>query len=323
MRAPLLLPFLCLAAWPIEAAAATLRTATTLEHPQVRVSDLFDDAGTAAPRVLGSAPPPGERIIVEAAQAAAIARQFGVAWRPASGAERVVIDRPGRLIARDEVVGVLRTALAGIGAPNDANLELPGFASPLVAMEATPLLAIEQVDYDSSSGRFTATLAITTQGEPLQRMRLSGRLQEMMDVAVPTRRLAAGVVVQPGDLQMMRVRALSSRGEVVRDPAQAIGKAVQRIAVAGQPLPLSDLARPMVVLKGARLLMLLQSPGLSLSAVGRALEPGGMGDQISVLNPVSGAIVQAEIVAPDQVRVAPETLSRPAVRAGTTQVSLR
>ena len=48
--------------------AASLRSAVTLEHPMVRVADLFDDAGPAASRVLGAGPQPGARLVVEAAQ---------------------------------------------------------------------------------------------------------------------------------------------------------------------------------------------------------------------------------------------------------------
>ena len=60
------------------AEAATLRTATSLAAPVVRLSDLFDDAGTNADRVLGPGPGPGGRIVVESAQLGAIARQAGV-----------------------------------------------------------------------------------------------------------------------------------------------------------------------------------------------------------------------------------------------------
>ena len=63
------------------AQAATLRAMTTLHASVVRLSDLFDDAGANADRVLGPGPGAGGRIVVEAAQLGAIARQFGVDWR--------------------------------------------------------------------------------------------------------------------------------------------------------------------------------------------------------------------------------------------------
>ena len=121
----------------------------------------------------------------------------------------------------------------------------------------------------------------------------------------------------------MRVRIGQAHGDVLRVAGQAVGMAMRRLAVAGQPIPLADLGRPLVVLKGARVMMSLEQPGLSLSAIGVASESGGIGDRIAVLNPVSGAIVDAEIIAADQVRVSPNSAARLPVRAGTTQVSLR
>ncbi len=319
-------PFLLLAyvlTWPLPVAAATLRTATTLEQAQVRLADLFDEAGPSAGRVIGTGPTPGNRIVVEAAQAAAIARQFGIDWRPSTNTERVVIDRPGRLIPREDVLALLRAALTGVGAPEDADIDLPDFASPLVATDAVVQNSVEQVNYDQTSGRFTATLAISATGEQVVRQRIAGRLVEMFDAIVPRRKLAVGAVIGADDLQTVRMRTVQVRGDIVRDPSQALGMAVRRIANPGQPLLLADIGRPMVVLKGTRVTMLLQSPGLTLAALGQAMEAGGLGDRISVLNPVSGAIVVAEILAPDEVRVSPGSIPRLPSRVAPIQVSQR
>ena len=108
-RLPLAVLALCLGG--AHAEAATLRTMTTLHAPVVLLSDLFDDAGANAQRVLGPGPGAGGRIVVEAAQLGAIARQFGVDWRPASSADRAVLDRPGRPLRRDDVLDAVRTAL--------------------------------------------------------------------------------------------------------------------------------------------------------------------------------------------------------------------
>jgi len=76
------LPVLLLLCGAIPAAAATLRPATTLHSPTVQLRDLFDDPGEQGDRVLGPGPAPGGRIVVEAAQLRAIARQFDVDWTP-------------------------------------------------------------------------------------------------------------------------------------------------------------------------------------------------------------------------------------------------
>jgi len=292
----------------IPAAAASLRSATTLDTAEVRLSDLFDDAGPRADRVLGPGPAPGARIVVEAAQLAAIARQFGVDWRPASPADRSVLDRPGRLLPREDVFAALRAALAEVGAPADGDLDLPGYAAPMVPLESHTEIAIEQLDYQGASSRFTATLAVTGTGMATERMHLSGQIQEMVELPVLARRLPAGSVLQPGDLQTTRVRASGLRGETVRSAADAVGLALKRLAVAGQPLSVTDLMRPIVVQKGARVMMQLFTPGLALTGQGIALEAGGTGERIRVLNPSSHAVLEVEVIGPDRVRVSPGSM---------------
>lgn len=323
---PIIVLMLCGLASP--GVAATLRDSTTLDRPMVRIADLFDDAGLASDRVLGPGPAPGGRIVVEAQQLAAIARQFGVSWRANSPAARVVIDRPGRLVPREDVMTCLRAALVSAGASTDAEIDLPGFAAPLVALEAAPQPSIEQIDFDRTTGRFTASLAIATTGEPIQRMRLSGSVREMADEVVTTHRLLPGSVIGPGDLTVQRrpaspLRDGVGREAMVRDPIQAIGLAVRRMEQAGQTLPLADLSVPMMVLKGARVTMELSAPGLSLTGTGTALESGAQGARITVLNPASRAVVEAEILGPDRVRVTPDSSVRPGPRSNPNQVSQR
>jgi flagella basal body P-ring formation protein FlgA len=318
------LPFVIaatLAAAPAQ--AATLRTLTTLYAPVVRLSDLFDDAGSRADRVLGPAPPPGERIVVEAAQLAAIARQFGVDWRPASAADRAVLDRPGRLLPREAITAPLLAALVKAGGPADAEIELPGFDAPLVPAEARPSVLVEQVDYESSTGHFSSVVLLS--GEAMQpvRLRLAGAMFEVAHVLVPTHRLPAGTVLRAGDLVAATVRASTLRGDVAREAAQVLGDELRRPGVPGQPLLLADLQRPFAVLKGAHVTMEVRLPGLTVLVEGTALQPGALGERIDVLNPVSNLAVTGQVVGPDRVAVAADSAPLPGGRPGVATAAAR
>ena len=239
--------------------AATLRTMTTLHAPTVRLSDLFDDAGANADRVLGPGPGAGGRIVVEAAQLRAIARQFGVEWRPASSADRAVLDRPGRPLRRDDVLDAVRSAL----------LSVTGEAM-----------------------------------EPIH-LRIAGRVDDTLELPVTAARLLAGSVLRAEDLHMARVHTSLLRGETVHRLADAIGMQARRQIAVGQPLVVTELVRPTIVQKGANVQMLLDSPGIILTAQGQAMEAGAIGERIRVVNPVSHAAVEATVIGPDRVRVAP------------------
>jgi flagella basal body P-ring formation protein FlgA len=308
---------ICLVA--ASAQAATLRSVTTLHAPVVRLSDLFDDAGAKADRVLGPGPGAGGRIVVEAAQLAAIARQFGVDWRPASSGDRAVLDRPGRPLGRDVALDAVKGALHAAGASDDCDVELPGFTPPLIPIETDARAVVADLDYDANGGRFTALLSITGQAmEPIN-LRLTGRVDDTIELPVATTRLAVGSVLRAEDVHMARVHTTLARGEMVRRSADAVGMQVKRQMVAGQPLAVSELMRPSMVLKGASVLMLLDSPGIALTAQGQALEPGAIGERIKVLNPISRAVVEADVIGADRVRVSPNALPT----GGPGQMSVR
>src|ERR1700735_1206697 len=116
--------------------AATLRSVTTLHAAVVRLSDLFDEAGANADRVLGPGPGAGGRIVVEAPQLKAIAQQFGVDWRPASLSDRAVLDRPRRTMRPEASLDAVKSALLAAGASADCDIELSDFTPPLVPIEA-------------------------------------------------------------------------------------------------------------------------------------------------------------------------------------------
>jgi flagella basal body P-ring formation protein FlgA len=281
---------------------------TTLHAPTVRLSDLFDDAGANADRVLGPGPGAGGRILVESAQLGAIARQFGVDWRPTSSADRAVLDRPGRPLRREDVLSAVRDALMAGGASADCDIELAGFTPPLVPFEADPQTVVSDLDYDASAGRFSAILSVVGPAmEPLH-LRVAGRVDDTVELPVATTRLAAGSVLRPEDVRMARVHTAVLRGEVVHRLGDVIGMQTKRLMVAGQPLGVAELMRPSVVEKGATVLMMLDSPGITLTAEGQAMEPGAIGERIQVLNPVSRAVVEAEVIGPDRVRVAPSSM---------------
>lgn len=314
MRAALLCVCVSAPAW-----GATLRPFVTLSEPVVRLSDLFQHAGPDMP--LGPAPAPGGRIVVEAAQLAAIARQFGVAWRPASPADRAVLDRPGRPLGRDDIVGPLRAALQQAGVPPDTDLELPALAGPMVPLGPAVQVEVGQLDVDAASGRFTGVLNVGMAGQPATPVRVSGRALAMAEVPVPRRRMAAGDVVGTADLQWARMRAAQAQGPVVRDMRDALGLALRRSVQPGQPIPTEALGKPVVVTKGMAMLLSLDSPGIQLTAQGVAMEPAGVGERVRVQTPLSRVVVEAEVTGPGRARVLPG--SAPVRQASVYQAPAR
>jgi flagella basal body P-ring formation protein FlgA len=284
---------------------ATLRPFAVVDDAVIRLGDLFEGAGPRAGAVLGPAPAPGARQVVEAAQLLAIARSQGIAWRPMSGGDRAVIERPGRAVAVEEVRDLLRAALGHQGLAEEAEVELQGFVPPMVPQAAFVQMAVEGAVLDATAGRFAATLAVVADGMPTQRLRVTGRVVATVPMLVATRRLAVGEVVGERDVRLVRIPASRLRPGVAQRPDQALGQALRRPAGADQPLLLADLSQPLAVERGATVTMVYEMPGMLLTAQGRAMEGASRGGAVPVMNLSSRNVVEAVVIAPGRVRVGP------------------
>lgn len=280
------------------------RPVALVEGDTIRLADLFESAGERGSAALGAAPGPGRRIVVEAAQLATIARLYGLAWRPVTGQERSIVERPGRPLSRDEVLDPLRRELTGLGMDQEAEIEIPGYAPPLVPLVTLAQVVIETPHFDAQTQRFSATLAVLADGMPGQRMRIAGRAVATVPVVVATRRLAVGDVVQPGDAREVRLRAERVRPGAAERLDQVLGLQLRRPIATEIPFHTADLSAPHLVQRNGAVIMVLDAPGLALTAQGRALQAAPRGAIVPVMNLASRSVVEAEVVGPGRVRVA-------------------
>jgi flagella basal body P-ring formation protein FlgA len=289
-----------------QAQAASLRTMTTLHGPNVYLRDLFDDAGANADRVLGPGPLPGGRIIVEAPQLNAIAKQFGVAWRSVSRADRAVREWPGRPMKMEDAIEAVRVAITASGASDDIEIDMPGFNPPVVPDAAAPVATVSQLDYDAGTGRFAAALTVTGEGMNPIDTRVEGRADPVVEVPVALTRLLPETVLRAEDVRVARVRAAGIQNEVARSLNQVVGMQLRHPVLAGQPLRLADLVRPPLVQRGATVQIELSTAGLSVTGQAVALDAGAEGDKVRVQNLTSHAYLFAQVIGPGRVRVTPD-----------------
>jgi flagella basal body P-ring formation protein FlgA len=283
---------------------ATLRAFRSIPGSTVRLSDLFADM--AAPdRVLGAAPAPGARITVQAPQLAAIARDFGVDWRPITGAEQTILERASIQFTQIALTDLLRPKLTAAGAPANAAVTLESYAPPAMPVGAIPAAEIANFAYDASTFRFSAFLTVTVADAPPAVQKIAGQIVPMVDAATLTHRMAARAIITDQDIQLARIPATALRGEAALSPNAVLGMALRRDTPPGQPLVTGDLTRPILVARNAPVRMMLSAGAITLAAEGIALEEGSLGAHIRVQNPTSHAVMLAEITGADEFRIMP------------------
>src|SRR5262249_34395027 len=165
------------AALSSDAWAASLRSMVVVDSDVVRLGDLFENPGPRAQVAVANAPAPGRRTVFEVQWLAEVARYYQVAWRPQSRFERVVVERPGRIITPQESTARPRTALLERGMRQESLVELSNRSQDIaVAIDAPDTVEIRQLDYDPTAGRFTAVLLVGAGHPSQQRSIVTGRV---------------------------------------------------------------------------------------------------------------------------------------------------
>ena len=291
--------------WSRTSRAAQPRTTVSIKSGSVRLSDLFTGLEPGQDCTIGPAPAPGKSIVIEQAQLAAIAAQFGVDWQSGAIPLRVILERKARSVLRAELLALLRPALVAAGAAPGSDIALSGFATMSIPAEDTNPLDIDQLDFDPASGRFAAELLSDGVGADPVRLRVSGTAREMIEVPVLAHAMNAGSVIAPEDLELGRVRKSVADERTISATQEAVGLALRHRMMAGSTITADDLTRPLLVTRGMPVLLRLQNTGMTLTTKGEAIEGGALDDRIHILNPDSRAVLVARITGPGQVQVDP------------------
>jgi flagella basal body P-ring formation protein FlgA len=121
-------------------------------------------------------------------------------------------------------------------------------------------------------------------------------------IVVPAHDIARGETIGENDLTFATVDGGALMSGVPTKMDEVKGQQARRVLIAGQPFRADDVRRPIVILKGQTVTMQFAAPGVELSAMGRAMSEGGVGDTVTVQNPVSYRMVSATVIAPGTVR---------------------
>jgi flagellar basal body P-ring formation protein FlgA len=274
----------------------------------VRIGDLVENAGEAAEVAIFRAPDIGQTGMVPASRVLEAVLPHRVLGLDTRGLAEVVVTRASRPITSKDIEARILRALAGQSGLPDADSLTVTFDNEIRPMQVEAAIAAElrivRLGFDPRSGRFDISLELP--GSAITRklpMRFTGSIGETFEALVPTRAIAQGEVVRASDLVLARRPKSEAASNVIRETEQAVGMVAKRALRAGQVIRQSDFARQELVARNEAVTISYEVPGVTLSIRGQALEPGGQGDLINVLNVQSKKTLQATVTGRGRVSV--------------------
>ncbi len=295
---------LLLSAAAAQAAAPEMRARAIVDGANVTLGDVLDNAGAAAGVVIARAPAPGKRMVIGTSRIYAAARANGLEWRPLQGLDRVIVQRASVRISQIDLEHRLSDALRELAPDENLRVELPKRMAEIhLPTGGAATLDIENLAYDRHTGRFSATLVAAAGTASATRTDIAGRALAMVEIPVLRRAVRRGEVITEDDVAWVEMRADRVSPTTVTDGADLIGYTPRRTLRAGRPIRSTEVHVPLAVHKGANVVMTYRTPYMTLTAAGRALADGAVGETVRVLNTQSNTVIEARVTSSNVVTV--------------------
>ncbi|MFP4312704.1 MAG: flagellar basal body P-ring formation chaperone FlgA [Alphaproteobacteria bacterium] len=284
--------------------AVELRNNNVIEGSVITLGDIFYNLPANEDKVLGPAPRPGAELVLDARTLLRVARALDLPWRPVDSSEFIVLERAATLITADEIENELIDAIKTSGYHGDFELSLPHNTTEIILPQDQPgTFEISDLDINSENDFFSAIIYAPNADNPLQTMRVSGKMHQVVNVPVLKDTLRNGHLIRARDIGYQKMRAKTLNHDVILSADELIGMTPRRMIFTDKPIKMSEIEAPQIVQRGQNITMIFKNGSMELTAMGKALENGAKGDLIRVVNASSSRTVSALVTAEKEVRI--------------------
>ena len=284
-----------------------LKPDALVDGQYVTLGDLFSGIDPQQADIsVAHAPQPGKQVVLDYRWLYGIAQRHNINWRPRTTADQVMITRASQVITMEEIQDAVEDALTqhGVERPFTVDLSSENFQIHL-SVDAQTTVDVTGLDINSRTNRFVASITTGAQTAQRRTYRISGKYYPLSSVPVLVEPISRGSIIRPDQVEYRDFRTERVPSGAIRDINDLIGKEVIRPANPNEPLMFRDFTNPILVRRGALVIIRLVTENMSLTARGKALENGSKGDVIRVVNQTSNKTVQVEVVGENDVRALP------------------
>lgn len=147
-------------------------------------------------------------------------------------------------------------------------------------------------------GRLNAEpLHDTDMSDPLQGYSIVKMQPEpdMITIPVPVQSIRKGTIISQADLTLKDISSAGVSPMISQDMMQLVGQEAKQTLCKDKPILLRDIGAMTIVRRNDTLTLRFEQGAMTLQTVGRAMEDGGAGDTIKVMNEQSKKIITGRI----------------------------
>ena len=296
MSEALLAVAVCCVALPVEAALPVQnREQTSIDRAQIYLGDVFSGIPATDDVAIATAPNPGRSVTYDYNVLSKLAQRYSLAWQADTYNSQTVLTRASNRITtamiRDAVLRQVREQ--GGAGELDVALDQRTLTIDLPTV-VKPEYTLHDFRYDKTSQRFQGELLVAVDSPAFQQVALTGRVSSILAVPVLNKSLGQGAVIGKADLDWIKLPA-ERAADYLRQASDLVGMELRRQMPEQTALRPQDLLPARVVLRGQMVTMQINLPSMQITAQGRALQDGAVGDVIRVTNTQSNRVVEATV----------------------------
>lgn len=264
-----------------------LRASPSVAAETIMLGDIFH--GVTQDIEVGAAPAPGRQVTFDPAWLSRLAARHGLVWTPDRDTLRVVVARETESVEGEALARYLAEELTARDG-REWQVQL-AFGQALHAEMGAPrdieILSLQQA---SRGHGFTAELRYGP-GAPVTQVR--GTAMPVVELPVLTEAVPAGTVIEDSMVTWMPVAEARVPRDAVADATALIGSQARRALRPQTPVRQLDVQAPVLIEKGAVVLVVFESGPLKLSTRARALTDAAEGDTVRLINVQSHRPIEA------------------------------
>lgn len=290
----------------LQALPIVLKEKTTIADDYIRLGDLFTGLNkTDHEKIVAPAPDLGKEAVLTYDWLKKLVEKNKIDWETTDKKASITVYRNADEISKNDISKAIIKKLNAQGLPQDAELSFQKGKFPvLIPVNSAWLLEPDFAEYNPARQQFEATLTLTVNSEKKQELTFAGKVKVFTLVPAAAKDLKAGQIITVDDILTKRiVQNPNARSANTIKAEDLIGKEVKKSLQSGQIIQANDVREQVMVAKGKIVTLNFTKGGIMLSARGKALENGGLGDTVRVMNSQSKTVVQGTVTGPETVSI--------------------
>ncbi len=288
---------------PAQAGVVTSVPLVKIDSGAIRLGDIFHGLSPAQDTEIAVAPAPGRSVTYDYSVLGKVAQRYNLDWQAGSFTDKTVITRAAHKIDTDMIKAALTAQLRNRGITGDIDIALDNRALELnLPTDVKAEFSLSDFSYDPANQRFRTELLAAIDTPAFQQVTVTGRAVAAVAVPVLNRVLPQGATIGKADLDWIKMPS-DHANDYMRTAETIVGMELRRQMPEQSPLRVQDVTAARVVKRGALVTMKIMHPAMMLTAQGRALQDGAVGEVIRVANTHSNRAVDARVVAAGEVQI--------------------